>query len=87
MDKNNIKNQAAILLKENNILDVFAEIYSKKLNIDISDAKKLVQIKTENRLNDITNLLEARVNQESIKNKSENVDLDEYLNNKPVIKG
>tara|TARA_Y200000002_G_scaffold382268_1_gene398756 strand:+ start:383 stop:646 length:264 start_codon:yes stop_codon:yes gene_type:complete len=87
MDKTLIKNQAISLLKDNKLLDAFAEIYAKKLNIDIDDAKKFIEVKTEKRLDNITNLLESRVNQESIKNKSENINLDEYLNNKPVIKG
>ena len=87
MDKTLIKNQAISLLKDNKLLDAFAKIYAKKFNIDINDAKKFIEAKTEKRLDNITNLLESRVNQESIKNKSENINLDEYLNNKPVIKG
>ena len=87
MNKTQIKNEAKSVLKEINFLDAFAEIYSKKLGITIEEAKKYVELKTENRLEGILNTFDSGINHKNTANKKENINLDEYLKDKTVIKG
>lgn len=87
MNKAQMKNEAKNVLKEINFLDAFAEIYSKKLGITIEEAKKYVALKTENRIDSILNTFDSNINHKNVINKKENINLDEYLKDKTVIKG
>tara|TARA_B000000557_G_scaffold264770_1_gene271643 strand:+ start:1754 stop:2017 length:264 start_codon:yes stop_codon:yes gene_type:complete len=87
MDKILLKNKAQSLLDENKIIDTFSAIYAKKLGIDIEQARKLVTLKTEKRFNDILDMFEKNVDKNFKENSKQNIDLDEYLKDKPVIKG
>ena len=51
------------------------------------DAKKVIDGKVNANLKNIVSLFDTNVTAESIKNNITNADLDEYLKNKPVIKG
>tara|TARA_B100001059_G_C17569688_1_gene444338 strand:- start:170 stop:433 length:264 start_codon:yes stop_codon:yes gene_type:complete len=87
MDKNKIQIEALQAITESGILDAFTQLYASKLGISQDDAKKLMDKKVNTNLNNIINLFDTNVTSESIKNNITNADLDEYLKNKPVIKG
>lgn len=87
MDKNTIQIEALQTITESGILDAFTQLYASKLGISQDDAKKLMDKKVNTNLNNIINLFDTNVTSESIKNNITNADLDEYLKNKPVIKG
>ncbi len=87
MDKNKIQLESLKFIQENGILDAFINIYSSKLGISEIDAKKVLDQKISMKLKNMTDLLDTNITSESMKNKITNVDLDEYLKSKPVIKG
>ena len=87
MDKNKIQIEALQTITESGILDAFTQLYASKLGISQDDAKKLIGKKVNTNLKNIINLFDTNVTSESIKNNITNADLDEYLKNKPVIKG
>ena len=87
MDKNKIQIEALQTITESGFLEVFTQLYSSKLGISQDDAKKLIDEKVNRNLKNIVNLFDTNVTAESIKNNITNTDLDEYLKNKPVIKG
>ena len=87
MDKNKIQLESLKFIQENGILDAFINIYSSKLGISEIDAKKVLDQKISMKLKNMTDLLDTNITSESMENKITNVDLDEYLKSKPVIKG
>ena len=87
MDKNKIQIEALQTITESGILEAFAQLYASKLGISQDDAKKAIDKKVNTSLKGIINLFDANITEESIKNNITNTDLDEYLKNKPVIKG
>jgi hypothetical protein len=87
MDKNKIQIEALQTITKSGILDAFTQLYASKLGLSQDDAKKLMDKKVNTNLNNIINLFDTNVTSESIKNNITNADLDEYLKNKPVIKG
>lgn len=87
MDKNKIKIEALQTITESGFLEAFTQLYSSKLGISQDDAKKLIDKKVNTNLKNIASLFDTNVTAESIKNNITNTDLDEYLKNKPVIKG
>ena len=87
MDKNKIQIEALQTITESGILNAFTQLYASKLGISQDDAKKLIGKKVNTNLKNIINLFDTNVTSESIKNNITNADLDEYLKNKPVIKG
>lgn len=87
MDKNKIQLESLKFIQENGILDAFINIYSSKLGISEIDAKKVLDQKISMKLKNMTDLLDTNITAESMENKITNVDLDEYLKSKPVIKG
>jgi len=87
MDKNKIQMEALQTITESGVLDAFINVYASKVGISKSDAKKVIDGKVNANLKNIVNLFDTNVTAESIKNNITNADLDEYLKNKPVIKG
>ena len=87
MDKNKIQAEALQTITESGVLDAFISVYASKLGIRKDDAKKVIEGKVNANLKNIVNLFDTNVTAESIKNNITNADLDEYLKNKPVIKG
>jgi hypothetical protein len=87
MDNNKIKIESLSDLKKNGIIESFAEVFAKKFNLKKDDAKKLIEARLDSHINNVVSLMEQNINKDSIKNNISNVDLDEYLKNKDVIKG
>ena len=87
MDKNKIQIEALQTITESGVLDAFIDVYASKLGISQDDAKKVIDGKVNANLKNIVSLFDTNVTAESIKNNITNTDLDEYLKNKPVIKG
>ncbi len=87
MDKNKIQMEALQTIIESGVLDAFISVYASKLGISQDNAKKVIDGKVNANLKNIVNLFDTNVTAESIKNNITNTDLDEYLKNKPVIKG
>ena len=87
MDKNKIQIEALQTITESGALDAFVDVYASKVGISKADAKKVIDSKVNDNLRNIVSLFDTNVTAESIKNNITNTDLDEYLKNKPVIKG
>ena len=87
MDKNKIQMEALQTITESGALDAFVDVYASKVGISKADAKKVIDSKVNDNLRNIVSLFDTNVTAESIKNNITNTDLDEYLKNKPVIKG
>ncbi len=87
MDKNKIQMEALQTITESGVLDAFVDVYASKVGISKADAKKVIDSKVNDNLRNIVSLFDTNVTAESIKNNITNTDLDEYLKNKPVIKG
>ena len=87
MDKNKVQLETLQSIKETGILKALIDVYSSKLGIEKDDAEKIINNKVNARLKSIVTLFDTNVSAESIKNNITNSELDEYLKNKPVIKG
>ena len=87
MDSNKIKLESVSDLKATGIIESFAEVFAKKFNLKKDDAKKLIEARLDNHINNVVSLMDQNINKDSIKNNISNADLDEYLKNKDVIKG
>lgn len=87
MDNNKIKLESLSDLKKNGIIESFAEVFAKKFDLKKDDAKKLIEARLDSHVSNVVSLMEQNINKDSIKNNISNVDLDEYLKNKDVIKG
>ena len=90
MDYTKLRKIASKEISEANIAEMFAESYSKILDISIEDAKKIVEMKLNKHLNSVSLKFERAIENDAfndvIKSKDENT-LDEYLEEKTVIKG
>lgn len=84
------------LEKEINKIEGFKELqeqlakaYAQILKIDEDKASKLISAKFNKHVNMLSDNLEKGVTEENLKNikRSQDVDINEYLNEKPVIKG
>ena len=84
------------LSKEINKIEGFKELqaqiakaYAQVLKIDEEKASKLISAKFNKHVNMLSDNLEKGVTEENLKNmkNSQDVDINEYLNDKPVIKG
>lgn len=77
-------------LKElDQIKEMMSEVYSQVLEIDKKKALEIVSAKFNRHIDTIHNKFEKGVTEENVKNikSSKDVDLDEYLKDKPIIKG
>ena len=90
MDYTKLRKIAYKEISESNIAEMFAESYSKILDISIEDAKKIVEMKLNKHLNRVSLKFERAIENDAfndvIKSKDENT-LDKYLEKKTVIKG
>ena len=90
MDYTKLRKIASKEISEANIAEMFAESYSKILDISIEDAKKIVEMKLNKHLSSVSLKFERAIENDAfndvIKSKDENT-LDEYLEEKTVIKG
>jgi hypothetical protein len=84
------------LSKEINKIEGFKELqeqlakaYAKILQIDEEKASKLISAKFNKHVSMLSDNLEKGITEENLKNlkRSQDVDINEYLNEKPVIKG
>lgn len=66
-----------------------AKAYAQILQIDEAKASKLISAKFNKHVGMLSDKLQKGVTEENLKNikSSQDVDIDEYLNEKPVIKG
>lgn len=84
------------LSKEINKIEGFKELqeqlakaYAKILQIDEEKASKLISAKFNKHVGMLSDNLQKGITEENLKNlkRSQDVDINEYLNEKPVIKG
>jgi hypothetical protein len=69
--------------------EIFSKAYSEALNIDIDKAQEIISAKFNKHTDILSYKLEKGVTEENVKNikSTKDVDLNEYLKDKPVIKG
>jgi hypothetical protein len=69
--------------------EIFSKAYSEALNIDIDKAQEIVSAKFNKHTDILSHKLEKGITEENVKNikSTKDVDLNEYLKDKPVIKG
>jgi hypothetical protein len=69
--------------------EIFSKVYSKALRIDIDKAREIVSAKFIKHTDILSHKLEKGITEENVKNikSAKDVDLNEYLKDKPIIKG
>ena len=73
----------------NGLQEQIAKAYAQVLKIDEEKASKLISAKFDKHIGMLSDKLQKGVTEENLKNikSSQDVNIDEYLNEKPVIKG
>ncbi len=84
LKENMIKN-----LQDSSIIEAYAIVYSQVLDVDLELAKKIIQKKLERHTDTVNEKLMGSIENEVFKNikPNQDVNVEEYLDRKPVIKG
>ena len=85
----NFKKDIYTTIDQSNLISLFSVVYAKALNIDQETAEKIVQKKFEKHIESVDNKFKESIANETFKNVSpdKDINVEEYLNKKPIIKG
>lgn len=76
-------------IQNSNLIDVYASVYSQILDVDLELAKSIVQKKIERHSESVNKKFMSSIENEAFKSIKQNqdVNVEEYLDKKPIIKG
>ena len=76
-------------IQDSNLIDVYATVYSQILDVDLELAKSIVQKKIERHSESVNKKFMSSIENEAFKSIKQNQDInvEEYLDKKPIIKG
>ena len=76
-------------IQDSKLIDVYASVYSQILDVDLELAKSIVQKKIERHSESVNKKFMSSIENEAFKSIKQNqdVNVEEYLDKKPVIKG